>query len=571
MTTFSNDPEGDHPDFFERFEAWRSSPRLLRRLGIAAAVLALVAGVAAWRWWASAEARALAKAAEFQEVGDWRRAELLLQQALDRHPGSLPAHRAYAAFLDRVNRPDAVELWRRVVALSPDDVGARLKFAAAAVRSGQFDEARRALQAVPTTAREAEYHRLAAALALVRGDSAEARARLRSVVARAPDDARARLSLALEQLKAAAEEQERGRQELERLSRQPATALRATLELMQDAERRWPGAADAEEILADRILLGAAGAKLRAAGESGRMRLLRHLWALPVSEPADVAVFLRWSAQEGLAREALRWWGNQTAVDRSHLLVQLPLAECAIAAGDWGALRDALKRGAWGPVMSDVVDEAFVLHAQGVEGAGDWLRVRERAVNSVATLQVLAQLARLWGNDGRAEQTWRMITRQYPQERRAWGEMRAIFLRRGDTAALKKLYAEWEASGAASADVKIERRILALLTGDEDAVALREISRFAEELPDSESSRALRALVLRAEGRGAEALALMEAALAGNPPPRWSLIFGVLLAENGRGEEAERALAKVSGPLLPEEEALRERARGRIAASRPRR
>lgn len=531
--------------------------------------MVLLGGVGGVWWYVrGAEARNLAMARVLAEQGELRRAQLLWEQAVQVNPGSLPAQVGLAEFYDQVGVPASVERWRAVVEVAPRD-DYRWKLAAAALRHGVWAEASEALGRVSPAGQGAlEQHRLMAGLELARGAPARATPHLTALVEQAPGNLRYRFTWAAHRL-ALGDDVGGTRQVLDELARSGPLRVRATLELIADAPRRWPRAADPEALLAAQVLDEGRAVQLRAAGRAGRARLLEHLLAPPLPEPADAAVLVSWLLQQGRERDALGWLAGFPASQQVHATLLAPTAECAVRVRDWERLEEMLRHGAWGVIAPGLLRDAFALHRRNT--AGDrvrWQQMLEDPEAVRAALRVLWQLARVWGWAGEAELTAGVATRRHPQERWAWEARRAALLQRGASAELPRLLLEWERAGAAPEEAVGERWLVLLLAGQEEPKALAGAESYAATLPATPSRLAVRALLERRAGRGGEALALLETGrpARGAAPPRWWLTYAILLAENGRPEEARRARAKIEEPLLPEEEVLL----ARVAIARPR-
>lgn len=544
--------------------------RRLPRIAMIMGALALVAGVAIWYWAVGAELRNLRAAGRLVEQGEYRRAQLLLEQAVQVRPDSVAAQRALAEFFDRVGSSSALERWEVVNRLAPGDE-ARWRLAASAVQHLRFPLARETLAAVTAPGRgQLEHHRLAAALALADGQPAVAEEHLAAMHRLAPENVRYRFALAAHRL-ATGQRLEESRRELEELARSGPLRVRATLELMGDAPRRWPLAADPEERLAERLFDGAGAVHLRAAARPGRPRLLAHVRAAPYPEPEDAAVLLAWLVREDRAAEALAWARALPEATRRHAAVVVVTAEAAARAQDWPQLQEALAYGAWGVIARPVLDEAFAVRAaragRGRSGP-DWQALLENAEMTRPALRVLWRLAELWGWPTEAERALTALTRRYPHERWAWEALQVTYLRRGDSAALWRHYGAWVREMPDDVPARLEQLLVAFLTRRGDATAQQQAAEWHRRMPDHPLATVVHALALRAAGRTPEGLVLLDRLGVGAwRQSRFALARAALLVEAGRAAEVAPLLENVREPLLPEERELLASVRRAVGAT----
>ena len=139
--------------------------------GFALGLLVLSIGpkfVSAWR-----ESRLLRQAETNLKQGNFNAANDAARQALQIDRDSLAAYQILAEATEKQNRAETV-VWRAQIArLQPRDIDSQLNLASAALRFGQLDAARKALDSVPKENREsAPYHVVAGWLARAQGDEA---------------------------------------------------------------------------------------------------------------------------------------------------------------------------------------------------------------------------------------------------------------------------------------------------------------------------------------------------------------------------------------------------------------
>ena len=119
------------------------------------------------------ETRLLRQANILLQQADYKGAEAKAQRALEVHPDSLSAFYVLAQATEAQNRLDTVAWRAQIARLAPDRLDSHLNLASAALRFGELDTARKALQRVAEADRnKAEYHVVAGWLARAEGDTA---------------------------------------------------------------------------------------------------------------------------------------------------------------------------------------------------------------------------------------------------------------------------------------------------------------------------------------------------------------------------------------------------------------
>lgn len=117
------------------------------------------------------EARDLRQVEEYIAQKDYRRAQLSLEQAAQVNPRNFAARRRLADFYMQAGSLQSLTTWRELVEVEPENDANRLGWANAALHFGALPVAREALAGVSATGRAtADYHRVAAGVALAAGD-----------------------------------------------------------------------------------------------------------------------------------------------------------------------------------------------------------------------------------------------------------------------------------------------------------------------------------------------------------------------------------------------------------------
>ena len=166
-------------------------------------------------------------------------AEVSARQALAIDPNSLVAARILAETTEKQNRPETV-VWRAQIARLDPGLESELNLASAALRFGQFDLARAALERVAPEDREkAAYHIVAGWLSRAQGNVAEEERHFAAAVAQEPTNDVYQFNLAVLQiLSPDPEKSAAARNQLERLSKVPQFRTEALRALLDNALRQ---------------------------------------------------------------------------------------------------------------------------------------------------------------------------------------------------------------------------------------------------------------------------------------------------------------------------------------------
>ena len=189
-----------------------------------------------WNRWR--QAHLLTEAQDRLDRNDLNETEVRARQALAIDPKSLVAVRILAETTEKQNRPETV-VWRAQLARLDPRLESELNLASAALRFGQFDVARAALERVAPVDREkAAYHIVAGWLSRAQGNVAEEERHFAAAVAKEPTNYVYQFNLAVLQiLSPDPEKKAAARNQLERLSKVPQVRTEALRALLDNALR----------------------------------------------------------------------------------------------------------------------------------------------------------------------------------------------------------------------------------------------------------------------------------------------------------------------------------------------
>jgi tetratricopeptide (TPR) repeat protein len=547
-----------------------------KRILFVAAIL-LVAGAAAlWVYGRPVyrhykEIHSIAQAKLFMAQADFRDASLSARTALIINSNNLEACHIMADLSDRTRSPQILEWRRRIAELEPT-LHNRLLLASACLRvqNRPYSIAAQMLEELANSAQNsAEYHSVAADLALKLGNRSEAISHFETAARLEPTNQLHQVNLAVvrlpstDQAAAAA-----ARATLERLSRSPEVGAVALRWLVGDCLRRHDLAgADrfSNQLLTD-----------PRAGLSDRLDRLSILQQRKSPEfnsyldsvqresqtnAAGVYTVAAWMIGSGMADGAQQWLRNCPAKLRAEQPVPMALVECYFARRDWLGLDSFLVDQKWHDL--DFLRFAFLSRAseqqqQDPAAEGRWRSAIREADTQLGSLATLLNLARNWKRTQAEEDLLWQIGRYFRSERWALRDLEWLYLASGDTHGLNKLFvmqAEYDPN-----NIAVENNLAAtsLLLG----LNLPHAHALAKELyqnhPEEPVIVSTYAYSLYLQNRTAEGLAALEKLKPEKLElPSVAVYYGVLLSAAGEpGRAAKYLKLAQKSQLLPEEKAL---------------
>jgi predicted Zn-dependent protease len=151
-------------------------------------------------WYRWRESRLLKQGAEFLRQNNPEAAEAAARSVIALDPKSIAGSRILAEATERQNRSETVA-WRAQVAQLAPSLESHLNLASAALRFGQLEVARHALDQIPASEHDkAAYHVVAGWLARAEGNSADEERHFAAAVAREPKNDTYQFNLAVLQI-----------------------------------------------------------------------------------------------------------------------------------------------------------------------------------------------------------------------------------------------------------------------------------------------------------------------------------------------------------------------------------
>ena len=427
------------------------SPERLAVLIASVAVLLVVAflsftyGSKVYSGWR--ERRLLQRATVLLQHQDFDAATSAAQKALEMHPDSLPAFYILADATEKQNRIETVAWRSQIARLKSHDLDSQLNLASAALRFGELDTARKALEQVPTADRDrASYHVVAGWLARAQGDENGQQEHFAAAVKQEPANELYQFNLAILQIKLPdTEKRDSARQTLDRLSKVPQFRAGSLRGLLNDAiDRSDLAAADnlAQELqMSPQVTFGDYLLCLnlyRKLDDKKFWALLDKVKPVAARDASSLALLMDWMNNNGLSGEVLKWAEKLKPELTASPPPSIAVAEAFAAAKNWSRLKRWTRSGSWD--NSDYLRLAYQAFATrqarqaGAEAEFSALwRSAERATEEDAQRELnLARLATRWNLLVEAEQLWLRVAKNAPYRREALDTLSRIYRSNND-------------------------------------------------------------------------------------------------------------------------------------------
>jgi Tfp pilus assembly protein PilF len=539
--------------------------------GFALGLVVLTVGpklVSKWK-----ESRWLRQAETALKEGNFNAADDAAKQALQIDHDSVSACEILAEATEKQNRAETVG-WRAEIArLRPRDTASQLNLASAALRFGQLDAARKALEGVPKENRESSsYHVVAGWLARAQGDEASQERHFAAALEKEPDNETYQYNLAAVRIKLPdPQKQAQARATLERLAKSAPFRAGSLRALLNDAiQRSNLEAADrfAQELqlspqvtFSDDLLCLDFYKKL---DQKKLATLLEKVKPLAAREPDDLAALMGWMNANGMSADVLRWMEKLPPEKTANPPAAIEVADAFSAQKNWARLRRWTKGGDWGDSeYLRLAYQAYARQQSRQEGSESLWHDAERACEENPEREIrLARLASKWNLPTQAEQLWLRVAHDPLSRREALDSLYAIYRANND---LPNLYLTAMRLHETSPDeplIAAEYARLSVLLDRNQDEGRRVAKEAFDQAPTEPPCAVAQALFLNLEGRAADGIAILQKL----PPqklhdPRLALYLAVLLLNDGKFEAAREFIDEAnSGFVFPEEKKLLEEA-----------
>src|SRR6266566_3801780 len=301
--------------------------------------------------------RLLHQAASLLQEGKFDQASQNARKILTMDPDSVPARYILAEAAEKQNLEEAV-LWRAQIArLLPKDSDSQLNLASAALRFGQIDLARKALNDVPPNYRgSAAFHVVAGWLARAEGNLAEQEEQFAAAVNKEPNNDLYQFNLAALRIHSTdAEKSAKARDTLQRLSKVTPYRTGTLRALLNDAvDRNDLAEADnfAQQLqMSPEVTFGDYLLCLnfyRKLDEKKFRLLLEKVKPFAARNASDLASLIDWMNQNGLAGDVVKWVDKLPPARLSSPPASVAVADAYATVKNWSHLKRWTRTGNWG-------------------------------------------------------------------------------------------------------------------------------------------------------------------------------------------------------------------------------
>jgi predicted Zn-dependent protease len=544
--------------------------RWARRLTVCALIALLTFG--GYRGYGVWRKRHLSQQAEdFFARKDYQSAVLVARHVLQLDPTNRTACRIMAEIAELAGKREALSWREQLVALEPGIHANRIALAGTALRFGQFELARRTLDAVSDAGRaNVKYHELAGTLAIADKKQAVAEAEFKAALQLEPANTQLALNLATVQLASTdAATRERARTELTRLAKQEPFRLEALRALASEAlsakaadtAARWAAQLRVEKNATFSDLLLYLEATLTSDSAEA---ILRDTEEIASRSPVAAAALITWMNRHALPEEARTWALGLPKEILGASPVPLAVAESYSFLQDWRGLNTWVQGKNWGEeeflrlaVLSHALHHLAPGDLASMESKTIWTAALKAAKNRTDRLAAMAKLAEGWGYEEEAADAWWLIANGNENAKEALNALQRLYKARQNSRGLLRVAKRALEVNPADLVAANNCANLGLLL-NADSSSRRLATKLHSENPDNAALSSTYAFALFTEGRTTEALRAMEALKEPQlRHPTIAAYYFVMLVENGKMDRAHVFLSAANrAQLLPEEQQL---------------
>ena len=549
-------------------------------VAIALCALLLSYGLRLYENWH--QASLLRQADSMLQQGKFSEATHTARELLAQHPDSLPALYILAEAAEKQNLEEAISWREQIAGLRPKDPDSQLNLVSAALRFGNLDLARKALDRIPANDRDrAAFHVVAGWLASAEGNFTEQEEQFAAAVRKEPRNNLYQFNLAALQIHSSdAQKNAEARESLERLSKLAPYRTGALRALLNDAVGRNDlSAADnfaqqlqmsQEVTFSDYLLCLNFYRKL---DEKKFRLLLERVKPFAAKNPSDLASLIRWMNQNGLSGDVLKWIEKLPANKLASAPAAVAVAEAYADAKDWMRLKRWTSKGTWGE--SDYLRLAYHAIATRQSRQGNaatkfqelW-RTAELSTNDQPERQlVLARLSSKWDLK-ESEHLWLRVSEDPPLRREALDALRRLYRADNDTGKLYDVLQRLHESSPNEPPITADLARLGLNL-ERNIEHSHDLAKEAyDRAPNEVDSAVTYAFSLYRLGRNAEALAIIQGLPASQlHKPHAAVYVALLLADANQIDAAREYMAAADHQIYPEEREVIEETRTKITSA----
>jgi lipopolysaccharide biosynthesis regulator YciM len=555
-------------------------------VGFVAGFFLLTYGPRAYSGWR--ESRLLREATAFLDQNNLDAATLAARRVLKIRPDSLSAFYILAEASEKQNRPETVAWRAQIARLQPRTLDSQLNLASAALRFGQIDTARSALENVSPSDRDrAAYHVVAGWLARAQGNDADVEQHFAAAVEREPANDLYQFNLAVLRIRSAdPDKNAESRKILDRLSKVPAFRAGSLRALLSDAVQR--DELDRADTLAQDLQMSQQVTFsdyllcldfYRKLDQQKFVALLEKVKPVAARNPSDLALLLDWMNKHGLGADVLKWMEKLPAEITTKAPPAVAIADAFAEAKNWSRLRRWTRSGTWGDFeYLRFAYQAYAAKQSRQSGAEAefsslWTSA-ERAAGDKPDREIdLARLAARWNFNAEAEQLWLRLSRNATARREALDALYRIYRGTNDLPNLYRTAQRLHETSPNEPGAAANYARLALLVDQNTSEGHRVAKEAYERAPADVNAAMTYAFSLYGDGRTAEGIEVIKKLPAeGVHDPHAAVYAAVLLLDENQVDAAQEYIAAAqAGPIFPEERKLLDEAlvKTRVATPSP--
>jgi thioredoxin-like negative regulator of GroEL len=523
----------------------------------------------------------LREAASMLQQGRFSKATQTARELLAQHPDSLPALSILAEAAEKQNLEEAISWREQIARLRPKDPDSQLNLVSAALRFGNLDLARKALDQVPANDRDrAAFHVVAGWLASAEGNFAEQEEQFAAAVKKEPKNDLYQFNLAALQIHDA-QKSAQARENLERLSKLAPYRTGALRALLNDAVAHNDlSAADnfAQQLqMSQEVTFGDYLLCLnfyRKLDEKKFRLLLERVKPFAAKNPSDLASLMDWMNRNGLTGDAVKWIEKLSSEKLTSPPAAIVVADTYANAKNWTRLKRWTHKGTWGE--SDYLRLAYqaIATRQSRENIADaefeklWRAAGESAHDQPQRELVLARLASKWDLKKESEQLWLRVAENPPLRREALDVLRRLYRGENDTEKLYDILQRLHETSPNEAPITADLARLGLNL-ERNMERSHDLAKEAyDRAPNEVNCAVTYAFSLYRLGRNAEAFAIIQ----GLPTdqlhdPHAAVYAALLLAQASQIDTARDYMSTANAGTYPEERKVLDEAKTKIASA----
>ena len=515
---------------------------------------------------------------------DFSGATRVAHQVLKMKGDSLPAFTILAEATEKENQQETVAWRAQIARMLPHDLDSHLNLVSAALRFGQLDVARKALEKVsPNDRDKAAYHVVAGWLARAQGNEEDVEKHFAAAVAKEPKNDLYQFNLAVTQIRSSDEKKNStARTTLRRLtkvSKFRAGALRALLsDAVQNNDLKAADEFAQELQMSQEVTFGDYLLCLEFYQKLDTKKfgaILEKVKPVAARNADDLAKLMDWMNHHWLSADVLKWEEKLKSDERTRPPAAIAIAEAFANVKNWSRLKRWTRNGDWGD--SEYLRLGYQAYAErhlrassaDAEFESLWNSAEHAAINNPERQAGLARLATKWGLTPEAEELWLQVSKNPPLRREALDALIDIYREKNDLQNLYLVMQRLHESSPNEFSATADYARLGLLI-DRNATEAHRLAKEAyEKAPNDVDCAVTYAFSLYSQGRTGEGIEILKKIKPEQLlDPHAAVFTAVLLLDENQADAAKEYIdAAQKGPIYPEEKRLLEDARAKETAA----